>query len=121
MAKGTILVVDDSPTELRLITGTLQGKGYNIITAADGDQALERAEKEKPRLVLLDIVMPKKNGFQVCRQLKSNALTKDIKVILISSKNQETDKLWGMKQGADDYMTKPFKDDDLLASVAKLM
>jgi twitching motility two-component system response regulator PilH len=82
---------------------------------------LERAEKEKPRLVVLDIVMPKKNGFQVCRQLKSSAQTKDIKVLLISSKNQETDKLWGMKQGADDYMTKPFKDDELLASVAKLM
>lgn len=119
MAKGTILVVDDSPTELRLILGPLQGKGYNLITAVDGEQAIEKAEKEHPSLILLDIVLPKKNGFQVCRHIKANAQTKGIKVILLSSKNQETDRLWGMRQGADEYMTKPFKDADLLAAVAR--
>ncbi len=121
MANETILIVDDSPTQMRLMTTPLQGKGYRIITAADGEEALEKASQEHPNLMLLDIILPKKNGFQVCRQLKTTPETQDIKIIMISSKSQDSDRFWGLKQGADDYMTKPFEDDELLANIDKLL
>jgi len=116
-----ILVVDDSPTELRLLTAPLKTKGYTVITAVDGEEAIQKACTLLPRLMLLDVIMPKKNGFQVCRQLKTSPETKDIKIIIISSKSQESDKFWGMKQGADEYMVKPFDEKTLLANVAKFM
>jgi len=116
-----ILVVDDSPTELRLLTAPLKTKGYTVITAVDGEEAIQKACAHLPRLMLLDVIMPKKNGFQVCRQLKTSPETKDIKIIIISSKSQESDKFWGMKQGADEYMVKPFDEKTLLANVAKFM
>lgn len=116
-----ILVVDDSPTELRLLTDPLKTRGYTVITAVDGDEAIQKASAHLPRLMLLDVIMPKKNGFQVCRHLKNSPETKDIKIIIISSKSQESDKFWGMKQGADEYMVKPFDEKTLLANVAKYM
>ncbi len=115
----TILVVDDSPSELKLMQSALEGSGYQILTASDGDQALAQAEQHKPDLIVLDVVLPKKNGFQVCRQIKSAPGTKAIKVILVTSKNQESDRFWGMKQGADEYLIKPFQPKDLLASVQR--
>lgn len=114
-----ILVVEDSPTELTLIKQALQTKNYNISYASDGEEAIAKATKDIPDLILLDVVLPKKNGFQVCRQLKTTAQTKDVKIILLTSKNQESDKFWGMKQGADEYLTKPFKSDELLKTIAK--
>ncbi|HNB71762.1 MAG: response regulator [Acidobacteria bacterium] len=120
MAK-TILVVDDSPTQMKLMTTALQGKGYKIITAVDGEEALEKANKEQPDLMLLDVILPKKNGFQVCRQLKTAPDTKAIKVILVTTKSQDTDRFWGLKQGADEYITKPFEDAELQRMVAKLL
>jgi twitching motility two-component system response regulator PilH len=116
-----ILVVDDSPTELLLLTTPLKSKGYTVITAVDGEEAIQKACAHMPKLMLLDVIMPKKNGYQVCRQLKSSPETKDIKIIIISSKSQESDKFWGMKQGADEYMVKPFDEKTLLANVAKFM
>lgn len=121
MAKGKVLVVDDSPTDLNLMTAPLRNKGYQIITAADGEEALEKAVSEHPQLIVLDVVLPKKNGFQVCRQLKTSPDTQDIKIIMLTSKTQDSDRFWGLKQGADDYMTKPFDDDELLDNVAKLL
>ncbi|QEL15413.1 response regulator transcription factor [Limnoglobus roseus] len=121
MPKDTILVVDDSPTEQRLVAAALSLQGYRVITAADGEEAIEKAAKELPRLIVLDVVMPKKNGFQVCRQLKTTAATQNIKVLLLTSKSQDSDKFWGMKQGADAYMTKPFTDGDLVANITKLI
>jgi len=121
MANQTILVADDSPTELRMVVYALQNKGYQIVTASDGEEAIEKADSEHPRLAILDIIMPKKNGFQVLRHIRSTPENKEMKVILLSSKNQESDKFWGLKQGADEYMTKPFEDADLLEMVAKLM
>ena len=121
MAEKSILVVDDSPTELRLVTGSLQGKGFRILTAPDGEKALEIATREQPDLIVLDVVLPKKNGFQVCRQLKTSEETKGIKVLMLTSKNQETDRFWGMKQGADGYMTKPFAETELMAKVNALV
>ena len=121
MPEGTILVVDDSPTEVRLLSDALQGHGYKIITAADGDEAINKARQERPRLILLDVILPKKNGFQVCRDLKTSADTEDIPVILVTSKKEDSDRFWGMKQGADEYLTKPWRDSDLLMAVARYM
>ena len=119
MADTTILVVDDSPTDVRLLSSTLQGGGYRIITAADGDEAINKARQERPRLIVLDVLLPKKNGFQVCRDLKTSAETRHIPVILISSKRQDIDRFWGIKQGADEYITKPWSDEELLTAVAR--
>lgn len=119
LGSKTILVVDDSPTEMRLMLSALDGKGYRILTAVDGEQALEQAMRQRPHLILLDIILPKKNGFQVCRQLKTSPDTKDIKIILVSSKSQDSDRFWGLKQGADEYLTKPWNETDLVASVER--
>ncbi len=121
MAVETILVVDDSPTDLRLMTSPLEEKGYRVITAEDGEEALEKASQELPTLIVLDIVLPKKNGFQVCRQLKTSPETEGIKVLLLTSKTQDSDRFWGLKQGADEYMTKPFEDEEYLATIGKLL
>jgi twitching motility two-component system response regulator PilH len=119
MSIKTVLVVDDSPTERKMMHQALQGKGYNIVSAADGEEALEKVAQQKPDVVLLDIILPRKNGFQVCRQLKTSPETQNIKVILISSKTQDTDRFWGLKQGADEYLTKPVEPASIAASVAK--
>jgi DNA-binding response OmpR family regulator len=113
-----ILIVDDSPTARELIAGTLQGKGYHTMMAENGEEALHKAASEHPDLILLDVVMPGQNGFQVCRQLKTEDATKDIKIILVTSKDQKSDRFWGLKQGADDYLIKPFEKNKLLECVA---
>lgn len=121
MGKAKILVADDSPTHLRLTSEPLMEQGYDVLTATDGEEALRKTESERPVLVVLDVVMPKLNGFKVCRKIKSSPELKDIKVILCTSKNQESDKFWGEKQGADAYVVKPFDEKDLLAEVARLV
>lgn len=121
MPKVTVLVVDDSPTELKLVVTALQQKGYDVITATNGEEGLEKATRERPSLVIFDVVMPKMNGFQACRQLKTNEATKTIPVLLLTSKSQESDKFWGFRQGADGYVTKPFTDDSLFAEINKLI
>ena len=117
----TILVVDDSPAHLELMQRAIAGRGWEVLTAADGDQALEKAETRRPDLILLDVVLPKKNGFQVCRLLKQGTATKSIKIIMVSSKSQDSDKYWGMKQGADGYLTKPFAPADLVRAVEQAL
>jgi twitching motility two-component system response regulator PilH len=119
MPKETILVVDDSPIEMRLVTNVLMGQGYRVITAADGDEAVVKAAQEKPALMVLDVVMPRQNGFEACRAIKSAPATKDIKIIMLTSKNRKSDHFWGLSQGADEYLTKPFNEQDLLAAVAR--
>ncbi len=121
MPHQTILVVDDSPTDLKLMTSPLEEKGYRVLTAVDGEEALEKASKESPHLIVLDVVLPKKNGFQVCRQLKTAPETKDIKILMLTSKTQDSDRFWGLKQGADEYLTKPFDDEDYVAIISKLL
>jgi twitching motility two-component system response regulator PilH len=116
-----ILVVDDSPTARAFIVDTLSGKGYHILTAVDGEEALDKASTERPDLILLDVVMPGKKGFHVCRQLKAEATTKSIKIIMVTSKNQQSDRMWGLKQGADAYLTKPFDTAELLGTIAKCL
>lgn len=119
--KKKILVVDDSPTQLLAVIKTLEKLDYTLSTAVDGEEALEKALNEKPDLIILDIILPKKNGFQVCRQLKTTPDTQAIKVLLLSSKSLDADRFWGLKQGADEYMTKPFEGKDLVKTVAALL
>ena len=121
MTDAKILVVEDSPTYLRQISNLLQDNGFQIVTATDGEEALEKAIQENPSMVVLDVILPKKNGFQVCRQLKTSPVTQDIKILMLTSKTQDSDRFWGLKQGADEYMTKPFEDGELLNNVAKLL
>ena len=121
MSTPKILIVEDSPTYLRQIAGLLQDEGFDTITAVDGEDALEKAFGENPDLIVLDVILPKKNGFQVCRQLKASPETQKIKILMLTSKSQDSDRFWGLKQGADKYMTKPFDDNDLAVNVAKLL
>jgi len=121
MANAKILVVEDSPTYLRQIEGLLQEEGFHTITAVDGEDALVKAVSDSPDLIVLDVILPKKNGFQVCRQLKTSPGTQKIKILLLTSKSQDSDRFWGLKQGADEYMTKPFDDNELVDNVAKLL
>ncbi len=117
----TILVVDDSWTDLSLIAAPLYESGYNVVTAIDGDEAIEKASALHPDCIVLDVILPKQNGFQVCRRLKHSENCGNIPIILMSSKNTPQDRHWGIQQGADIYLTKPFKRDELLASVRSLL
>ena len=117
----TILVADDSPAELKLLINALRRHGYETVSAVDGDEAIAKAQDIKPVLLICDVVMPKKNGFQVARYLKTQDETKAIKILLVSSKNQESDKFWGLKQGADEYLYKPFDEQSLLNAVSRLI
>jgi twitching motility two-component system response regulator PilH len=119
MAK--ILIVDDSPTELHVLTQMLAKAGYETVSAEDGEEGIEKARAEQPDLILMDVVMPGLNGFQATRKLSRDAATKDIPVIIVTTKDQDTDREWGMRQGAKDYMVKPVKNDELLAKVSGLL
>ena len=121
MSKTKVMVVDDSPTELKLMSAPFLSQGYDLVTAVDGEEALKKLASEKPDLIVLDVVMPKLNGFKVCRQIKNSTKFKNVKVILLTSKNQESDKFWGEKQGADAYMTKPFSNTALVTKVKELL
>lgn len=116
MAKR-ILLVEDSPAHLQLMQAALSNRGYDLLVAEDGERALSQARLHKPDLILLDVVLPKVSGFQVCRQIKNDADLRAIPVIFVSSKTQEFDRYWGLKQGADGYITKPFRPEDLAAEV----
>lgn len=113
----TVLVVDDTPSELELITLYLRESGFNVIVATDAKEALNKAVEQKPDIVVTDVVMPGMSGFELCRNLKKNDITQKTPVVVCTSKNQELDRLWGMKQGADAYITKPFERDDLIRAV----
>ena len=119
MRRGHVLVVDDSPTGRHAACLLLERSGYQVTVAVDGEEALEKIANAPPPVVVLDIVLPKMNGYQVLRHLKSSDSTRGIKVILVSSKSQESDRFWGLKQGADDYIAKPYLDATLLAAVAR--
>ncbi len=113
----TILIVDDNSTERQLTMNALKSLNCRVASAASGDEAMQQIAAKRPDLIILDVIMPGTNGFQLCRQLKTNADTREIRVILFTNKNQQADKFWGMKQGADLYVTKPFTDEELVQSV----
>lgn len=116
-----VLVVDDSWTELAMIATPLRNSGFDVVTAVDGDEALEKVFREHPECIVLDVVLPKQNGFQLCRKLKNFEASKNIPIILLTSKNTPLDKSWGLRQGADMYMTKPFNEDELISNVRRLV
>jgi twitching motility two-component system response regulator PilH len=106
-AMALILIVDDSPTEVFQMTKALEKGGFRVEVAADGEEALCKAREMKPDLILMDIVMPGMDGFRATRALSNDPITRSIPVIMISSKNQESDRVWGMRQGAVDFIVKP--------------
>ena len=115
-----ILVVDDSPTDLKYLTDLLAKNGYQVVTAQNADEALAKARQLRPDLVLMDVVMPGQSGFQATRTLTKDEATKQIPVIICTTKGQDTDRAWGMKQGARDYIVKPVKGPELLAKISAL-
>lgn len=117
----TVLVVEDTPSELELISNYLRDSGYNVIIATDAKEALNQAVNQKPDAVVTDVVMPGMSGFELCRKLKKNPATEQMPVIICSSKNQEIDRLWGIKQGAAVYVTKPFTKEQLVYAVKSVM
>jgi twitching motility two-component system response regulator PilH len=120
MAINKIMVVDDSPTERFFIGGVLSKQGYQVITAESGEEAIIKAKQEKPDLIIMDVVMPGLNGFQATRAISKDDETKGIPVIMCTTKGQETDKVWGMRQGAKDYIVKPVNQDELLKKITAL-
>lgn len=116
-----ILVVDDSSTLLAGTTKILVSAGYEVISAISGEEAIEKASSEQPDLVIMDVVMPGMNGFQATRQITKNADTKHIPVIMLTTKDQETDKVWAKRQGASDYVTKPPDEAILLEKIRALL
>jgi twitching motility two-component system response regulator PilH len=121
MMSQRILVFEDSATELAVIVGALRSSGFEVMTAGDGEQALTMMGATSPDLVVLDIILPKSNGYTVCRKLKQKPEWKHIPVVMLSSKDQESDVYWGKKQGADAYLTKPFVPQELVAQVRSLL
>lgn len=113
----TVLVVEDTASEQDLIVNYLVESGYTVISATNGQEALKKIEGKKPDVVITDLVMPGMSGLELCRSLKKNSETKDVPIVTCTSKNQELDKLWGMKQGIDVYLTKPFSREDILRAV----
>ena len=109
-----ILIVDDSPSQLLGIKRIVEKLGHEALTAEDGAAGVDVAKRELPDLILMDVVMPNLNGFQATRAITREATTKHIPVILVTTKDQETDKMWGMRQGAKAYITKPFSENELL-------
>jgi len=116
------LVVEESIPQREMITELLKGSGLTVAAVTDGVEALEQIQAgEHPDLVVLDIVMPRMNGYEVCRRLKADPITQNVPVILCSSKGEEFDRYWGMKQGADAYIAKPFQPTELLGTVKQLL
>ena len=120
MAIQKILVVDDSPTERYFLSDILIKNGFSVSTAENGEEALVKIKADKPQLILMDIVMPGQNGFQVTRAISKDPDTQDVPVIICTSKGQETDRIWGLRQGARDYIVKPVNPQELLSKIAAL-
>ncbi|MEW6765468.1 MAG: response regulator [Pseudomonadota bacterium] len=112
-----VLIVDDSPTERHVLKGMLERNGLNVSLATSGEEGVAQAKNLKPDLVLMDVVMPGLNGFQATRELSRNPETAGIPVIMVTTKDQETDRIWGMRQGAKDYLTKPVQEAQLLSVI----
>ncbi|HIK24498.1 MAG: response regulator [Thermosynechococcus sp. Uc] len=116
-----VLVVEDMPSEMAFISSLLREAGYMVIEALGAKEALEKISQYKPDVVITDVVMPEMSGFELCRALKKNPETEKLPVVVCSSKNQELDRLWAMKQGADAYVTKPFTRDDLVRALKSVV
>ncbi|MDR7379172.1 twitching motility two-component system response regulator PilH [Rhodoferax ferrireducens] len=120
MTIHNVLIVDDSKTELLYLTELLQKEGMSVRTAENAEEAFRRLAEQKPDLILMDVVMPGQNGFQLTRTISRNPDFADVPIIMCTSKNQETDRVWGMRQGARDYITKPVNAAELKAKISAL-
>lgn len=120
MSINKVLVVDDSPVELSNIQGIVSDAGCLVLTATNGQEAVTKAKAEKPDLIFLDIVMPDQDGFATCRELSSDAVTKDIPVVFVTSKNQKADRVWAQMQGAKGYITKPYDSSEIVDQIKAL-
>ena len=118
---ANILVIDDSPTEVHVFSQMLEKHGFVVSSATSGEEGIEKSKSEKPDLILMDVVMPGMNGFQAARQISTDEETKSIPIIIVSTKDQETDKMWGLRQGAQDYVTKPVNDAELVKKINALL
>jgi twitching motility two-component system response regulator PilH len=115
-----VLIVEDSPTDSKALSDMLSKNGFGVVAVGSAEEALAQVRQTKPDLVLMDVVLPGQNGFQATRTLTRDDATKDVPVIICSSKNQATDKVWGMRQGARNYLVKPVKQTELLAMIAAI-
>jgi len=118
---STILVVEDSVAQQAMMKDLLEDSGLEVMVASDGIEALKTLQGHPPDLVLLDIVMPNMNGYEVCRRIKANLATQNVPVVMCSAKGEEFDRYWGMKQGADAYIAKPFQPTELVGTVKQLL
>jgi twitching motility two-component system response regulator PilH len=118
---AVILIIDDSPTELHLFQNMLEKNGFSTLVADSGEEGLRQAKASRPDCILMDVVMPGMNGFQATRKLTQDPVTSGIPVIIITSKDQETDKIWGMRQGAVEYLVKPIGEGDLVGKINAVM
>ncbi|MEM9006772.1 MAG: response regulator [Cyanobacteria bacterium P01_F01_bin.86] len=118
---STILIVDDSSALREMVSGLLMQSGMTIMEAKDGAEAQKKIAATPPDLVVLDIVMPNMNGYELCRWIKNNPKTQDVPVVICSSKSEDFDRYWGMKQGADAYIAKPFRPDEMVETVKQLL
>lgn len=118
---STILVVEDSPTQREMIADLLKDSGLDVTSASDGVEAMEQIQEHRPDLIVLDIVMPRMNGYEVCRRLKADPKTQNLPIVMCSSKGEEFDRYWGMKQGANAYIAKPFQPIELVGTVKQLL
>jgi twitching motility two-component system response regulator PilH len=116
-----VLIVDDSPSQVRLIQGLLEPEGYSPVGLSDPKRVEEAIASERPSVILLDVVMPERNGFQICRELKESEQYNKIPVIMVTSKDSVSDRFWGEQQGADGYVTKPFTREELLRAVRRFV
>ncbi len=114
---ATVLIVDDSPTEVHVYQTMLKKHGFTVEVAENGEEGIAKAQAMRPDLILMDVVMPGMNGFQATRELSRNSATAGIPIIIITTKDQETDKVWGLRQGAKDYIVKPVKENVLIEHV----
>lgn len=118
---GTALVVEDSLTHLHIMVGCLRQAGINVLIAQTGEEAIAAIDRQRPDVVVLDVVLPGCSGFKVCRHLKTNADTRAIPIVICSTKDSEMDRFWGMKQGADAYLSKPIDQEEFLRTVQLLL
>ena len=121
MAKGKILVVDDEVNITQILEFSIGAEGYEVITAANGEEAIDKARREQPDLIILDVMMPKIDGYEACRVLKANPLTKGIPVVLLTAKGRDIDKRLGYEVGATDYIIKPFSPNKLVDRIHELL
>lgn len=117
----TVLIVDDSPTELHVLQQMLARHGFETMLAEDGEQAIAQALDESPDVILMDVIMPGMNGFQATRRISKDPRTANIPIIMVTTKDQETDRIWGMRQGACMYLTKPVEELDLVDKINSVM